>query len=571
MNFKTLTRQEIETLADSALIFARGESLFATKAVASLEVSPDKISARVTGTHAIYRVRIDQAGDELEVICNCPYDGYVCKHAVAVLLDYLEQRGDSLTEAEIATPTGQDSVLGRVLQEMEHGELVRLLINLSERDDNFRHILLENITIPAQVIQQQPVNPIEVRRLKNEISRYFKRLPQTLSEYYESEEFDEIDEFLEQIKTFNPQDQLDLLLHLVQAGNEAAEEYPINTVQLGYALAFYGQAASLLPLSGKEKQTHFERLLALPEELGILEYGAEIDTIWQGLQALATTPADYSYLLKRFKELEPEYPEMVDWIAICYLKLDDDQNYLAIRQANLQTEAHYLELADYWQSKGDETRYLETLESWLKRVADEKLQTERGYSPRLSELKGRGTILQLLAEYYQKRQDDENLLRILLARAEHWQPSLELYLQLRPVAERLEHWEEVRSQFLVLIGTYQQKVLAEVYLYEKNWQAAIDLARQQTGYGQETIKSLVAEEVQPYRPEAAIELYSSLVEYNIGRASRKYYQVAASYAARVKEIYQQILKDPTSWQRYLNSIRSANNRRPALREEFKNL
>lgn len=106
---------------------------------------------------------------------------------------------------------------------MDHSVLVELLLRLCEQNQTFRRTLLENITIPAQIVRQQPINPTEIRRLKSEISHYFSRLPQTLSEYYENEELDEIDDFFDQIGIFNPQDQLDLLMHLVESGNEVLD------------------------------------------------------------------------------------------------------------------------------------------------------------------------------------------------------------------------------------------------------------------------------------------------------------------------------------------------------------
>lgn len=574
LKLKTLTRQQVEMLADSSLIFQRGLAYLSGGAVTGFQIWPDGISASVAGSGGnSYQVEISEVDGDLELDCTCPYEGEVCKHAVAVLLYYLNQaRGSnsstlSPNQVEVATTSGLNTVLGRVLSEMEHSTLVALLLRLSEP---FRRTLLENVTIPAQVVQQQPLSPAHLRHLKNEITRYFNKLPQTLDEYYESEELDEIDDFLVQIGTFNPHDQLDLLMHLVEAGNAILDEYAINTAQLGEALSYYGQAASLLVLSAKDKQPHFERLLGTLEDLNIWDYGADLKALKAGLDALASAKEDYLYLLKRFEELE-DYPEVTDWIADYYLKLGDDENYLAVRQANLQTEAYYLELADYWHSKGQVAKYLETLESWLVRLAENRAPHLAGSGYAVGALLENGIILQRLAEYYEAQHDDENWLRVLLLQATYRTPKLGLYQSVKQVAARLKRWEEVRSQFLGLINPYNQRVLAEIYLYEKDWQAAIDLAQQTTGYGQEDIKGLVAGEVQQHRPEAAIELYQALVDFNIERANRKYYQYAARYAARIKEVYVKILKDAPGWQRYIRQVRSTNSRRPALLDEFKAL
>ncbi len=467
-------------------------------------------------------------------------------------------------------PEKAGSALGQTLQEMEHSRLVELLLRLCEQNDIFRRTLLENITIPAKIVRQQPINPTEVLRLKSVITSYFNNLPQTLSEYYESEELDEIDDFFDRIGTLNPHNQLELLWHLLDAGNRVLKVYEINTVQLGQALSYYGQAAGLLSLASKEKQAHFDRMLKTLKNLEIWDYGAEMEDLKAGLDALASTPEDYTYLLERFKKLAEEYADVTDWVADYYLKLGDDLNYLAVRQSNLKTEVHYLELADYWRGKGDQAKYLETLESWLIRLAEFKAQRQSAPFSSTS-LQGSGTILVRLTGYYREQKDDENLLRILLAQTEHRSPTLELYRQVEEVAERLKRRPVIRGQFLSLINPYHHRLLAEIYLYEKDWQAAIDLARQQSGYGQEEVKGLVAATVKQHQPEAAVELYLSLVDFNIERANRKYYEVAARYAALIKDIYLQILKDPASWQRYLDKMRSDNKRRPALQDEFRML
>lgn len=577
MNLKTLTREQVERLADTDLIFQRGQAYLAAGAVTSFKyhASEGCLEAKVAGSNDFYRVEICQSNTDLNIDCSCPYDGEVCKHAIAVLLYFLNRQttGSSVAAAQgqVASPP---SVLGQVLEKMEPTRLVALLVELSEQNDTFRRTLMENITIPPQIVQQQPVNATGVRRLKSEITRYFKRLPATLDEYYESEELDEIDDFFDEIATFNPKDQLELLDHLVAAGNAVLDDYGINAVQLGRALSYYGQAASLLPLSSLEKQDYFSYLLASLEKLEIWDYGADRRDLKAGLDALATTKDDYSYLLKPLAGLDGHSATpaatLNNWIADYYRKLGDEKNYLAIREANLITEADYLELADYWHGKGNGKEYLATLEGWLVKLAEDKAQ-HRSVPFVLAALQATGKIFERLVEHYAAQGDDQNLLRVLLVQAEHRGANLALYRRVKEVAGRLARWPTVRQQFLGLISSYNNETLAEIYLYEKDWTAALELARQQTGYGQETVKAMVAEAVQPDQSEAAIELYASLVEYNIGRANRKYYQVAARYAAHIKEIYQQILKNSQSWQDYVGRIRSANNRRSALLDEFKGL
>lgn len=143
-------------------------------------------------------------------------------------------------------------------------------------------------------------------------------------------------------------------------------------------------------------------------DLKTWDNGTEMEDLKAGLDALASTTEDYTFLLKRFKKLAEEYSDVIDWLADYYLKLDDDGNYLAVRQSNLKTEVQYLELADYWQGKGDGAKYLETLESWLIRLAENKTQ-HQSIPFSLASVRVSGAILERLAGYYREHGDDENL------------------------------------------------------------------------------------------------------------------------------------------------------------------
>ena len=65
----------------------RGEEYYDTDAVSELEeISPGEWTATVEGMDD-YNVEISVNGKEVESwYCDCPYDGEICKHVVAVLL-----------------------------------------------------------------------------------------------------------------------------------------------------------------------------------------------------------------------------------------------------------------------------------------------------------------------------------------------------------------------------------------------------------------------------------------------------------------------------------------------------
>ncbi|NGZ11362.1 MAG: SWIM zinc finger domain-containing protein [Nitrospira sp. LK70] len=109
--FKALTWDELQDWA-GAVIVSRGQRYQRSRLVQDLaRTSNGGLVAWVLGSHQ-YATRVETETDELVAACTCPYGG-VCKHAVAVVLEYLEQVKRNHT---IPTVAEQD----RRLQLLQH-------------------------------------------------------------------------------------------------------------------------------------------------------------------------------------------------------------------------------------------------------------------------------------------------------------------------------------------------------------------------------------------------------------------------------------------------------------------
>jgi len=87
--FKKLTWADIQEWAGTAVV-SRGRGYQRSNRVRELALTPSgEIIAWVLGTQR-YATSVDIEGEELTSACTCPYGG-ACKHAVAVLLEYLER------------------------------------------------------------------------------------------------------------------------------------------------------------------------------------------------------------------------------------------------------------------------------------------------------------------------------------------------------------------------------------------------------------------------------------------------------------------------------------------------
>ncbi|MDN3584010.1 SWIM zinc finger family protein [Mucilaginibacter flavus] len=98
-NAKTFTLQNFEERV-SKVILQRGQEYYEGDAVEDLEDDDNKWAAAVKGSET-YSVSVTLKKDEITAYyCNCPYDGAICKHVIAVLYEIR----DELTRRIILPP-----------------------------------------------------------------------------------------------------------------------------------------------------------------------------------------------------------------------------------------------------------------------------------------------------------------------------------------------------------------------------------------------------------------------------------------------------------------------------------
>ncbi len=568
MDLKSLTRADVRDIADSLQIFQRGEQYHATGAVYQMRVSPGEITARVRGNYGSYTTTILDDSGFLETDCDCPYDGDVCKHIVAVLLNYLEG-GEQAVE-----PAGREvpEALKQTLAAMTHEQLLDLILNLAGERSDFRRVLLANVNVSSEIIGQMPEDPEQVKNLKRQITDFFNEVQNRslyddgyyYQEYDEGEKYPELEPIFETARMLNPADQIEVFWHVLTSANSMFEEYPIGTDQIEEAIGLYAEAARELNLPEEGKHPFLDSLVSV---LGweMAEYGNIIEALKGSLDAICKDREDYIYLIGRLQK--SDHLQAPDWIAHYYLAMGDEENYLRVRQKNLETESQYVELADYWESKGEHHKYIATLEEWVENLYSTRGDAEfrfYGYATR-GEF---GSALNRLADHYNRVRDDDNLCRVLMAVAEFYRFPMDLYRQIKEVSRRTGRWEEARSA-LIEIAKRDTETLAKIYLYEEDWEAALQLANQKGIY--EPVRILVADGVKEHYPKEAIEIYQKLVQDNIDRQSRKHYKTAAHYADKIKNIYLSILNDEEGWQRYVTQVRNRYPRHTALQDEFRRL
>lgn len=393
-------------------------------------------------------------------------------------------------------------------------------------------------------------------------------------DYYEDEDEDDedeldLDEVFELAETLDLRDQLDVFWSVVTWANHyfVEEEYLIGDEEIPKALERFAQVVLALEESGTQKQIYINSVVALLD--WEMFQRAELDGVVKDtLDILCTTVEDYHYLIKQLESSPDE--DAVDWIADCYRRLGDEKNYLRVRESNLMRPYQYLELASYWQEQGKLEKYRKTLERWVSLYNLDKLDRDDYGSLQdyYTDRNHHQLILSELSDFYQEKGDSENLYRILMLRLEESGYSLELYQEIKEVATGLKRWSLAQPRLLELAST-NAAWLAEIYLYEQEWDKAIALSENSDCRGYTDLN--IAQAVKEHRPEAAIAIYERVVIKYIQGKTRSDYQIAASYAQTLKSIYLDIIKDASGWQGYIDKLRKTYRGYPALQDEFKGL
>ncbi len=458
-------------------------------------------------------------------------------------------------------------VLEQALTAMSHQELLALVLKLASDRADFCHALLANISRAPQSRNSQ-----QFLQLKQQITELFDAIKERYSyldrDPDEDERYPELDPIVERAKTLPPSEQIQVFWHLVTCCNQMfeGEEFPIGTQQLEEAIGLYAEAVAKLAPSPHDKQPYFDSIAdALTWEM--CGYGDVSDAIENAIDRLATAPEDARYIIAQLQKTD--YCRSAELIASFYLKLGDDANYLKVRQAHLVTEDHYLELARYWQRKGEKKKYLATLEAGAAHLLEKRDSRDYTFDflPLGSAVKS-SELLQTLADYYELKHDRENLCRILMAVAEYSGVPVELYLKIKDLSVKLGTWPIVQPKLLDM-AQRNPETLAQIYLYEANWQAALELAHRQPHA--ERLQVLVAEGVKEHHPQESVKIYEQLVQHYIDLKSRDHYRTAARHADAIKSIYLNILNEPDLWRQYIDAQRQRYPRHQALQDEFRRL
>lgn len=146
-------------------------------------------------------------------------------------------------------------------------------------------------------------------------------------------------------------------------------------------------------------------------------------------------------------------------------------------------------------------------------------------------------------------------------------PSLATYQTIKRLAGA--RWSRLKSEVMATLEkSYDKQPLAEVLLFEKEWDAAIKVADQKGAH--HTVVETVAEALVPHRPEWVIRASIRQAEELIVQTKSNLYPAAASWLKLAKTAYAKLGRT-SEWQKYLQELKEKYRRRPALQAQLARL
>jgi uncharacterized Zn finger protein len=553
MKLKNITEDNIRDIADSTAILARGLDYYETGQVKSIDVEDEMVIAKVAGSYGNYDVEISIEDGEICADCDCPYDGYGCKHIVAVLYKLLDKQS-TVPNKKIAKSNKRKEIdIKQELSKLNKDELTNTLLTLCQNYEDVRRDITLKISRKVDTTGE----------LKNII---FKQIEDALYtrdgfiDYYAV--FDvvkRLEEIKDSILQSPPYIKTQLLKQLVRktmpVQNEGCDdssgsmgEFVIECLtELGKSIHEQN-----LPSDEKKKiiQENFD---ALEKE----QYGLENGYISLLLE-IPSTKKDFDFMIKeikiRMEKQKEDYEKDMykDMLTEIYKKAGKDKEYLEILEENANKEGTYLPLAEFWKEKGNIKRSIE--------VAEKGIKTKR------EQWDGHANLFEFLEEIYRSQNKKEDLLRILLLHFKE-RPTLLKYKEIMRISEKLNKWEKLKNQ---LIQRAKGQALIEIYLFEKELEKAFNVLMTSPNRYSDRFRDKVAKALIQKFPEKSLKIYLSIVKQFIDMGKRDTYKIASLYAKQVKEIYQK-LGQKNKWIDYVSLIREENKRRPALIDEFRRL
>ena len=350
MKIIDLNEKFIKSFSGST-IFERGFDYYENGNVSNLEYFEEdkKISASVSGNYGDYEVEISFENDDIDADCDCPYEGYPCKHIVAVLLEFVKSKNKYIIESQIKTT--ENVSITEKLKSLSKEQLINIISDDIKKYPEFnRDIQLRFISDDTQTIKsiKKQIESVFSGNKKN--IRYDNK---SLSKKFES--------FIKAVDNSKDETKLDIYWSVAETIIEELEEFGIYDVPIEDTAI--EAIEKMILLFTKDKNKFNEKRKEIIDSLLKHSFSdcSISDNLYHYAEDLCFEREDYLIMIKNVKikvEKSSYSSYYKDLLAGLYEKIQDEASQLKILKSKLKFGMDYWELAKYWLKNNDTNKAL---------------------------------------------------------------------------------------------------------------------------------------------------------------------------------------------------------------------
>ena len=340
MKLADLTQKAIEQFA-GATIYARGYDYYLSENVSQLIYDPDteSISAEVAGSTGDYDVAIEQVDGHIQASCNCPYDGYPCKHIVAVLLSFINHRLEYCPDVKKAK--SRHAAMEEQIRKLSEEELVGMVMACARKYPDFQRELM---------VRFEPDHKRKLDTLLKQVSRAF---PSINSRSYSTDKIaKELNRILQSVES--AEKTICLEVHwavadsiLIELNEYGMDDDALETVVVDVLEALKDFLVGSEALAARRREI-IDRLMYFFN----LGNCGMVDFVYDTVMGLCSEKRDFQAVIEKLESRSRSSSYIRGLLADLYRLIGDERAEQAVLERELKYGSDYWSLAEYWLRQG---------------------------------------------------------------------------------------------------------------------------------------------------------------------------------------------------------------------------